>query len=198
MLNLEKTHYLVQRIDDPSSTIGIDIEQIVKQECRLNDIAMVNVQTAPELLMTFNKLWLELNRMVTLLNFEKNKAENLLRRYRAEAVLNCTEETLLGKGHKKASADLREAVADTDPKVVETTDRLEELRALVSYLQGKQEAFREGFQSVKKIIGIPTLSPQHGNGGMPAPFSQVPANYQILTQTKIEDPEFDLPAGFRS
>ncbi len=149
MLNLEKTHYLVHRIDDPSSTIGIDIEQIVKQECRLNDIAMVNVQTAPELLMTFNKLWLELNRMVTLLNFEKNKAENLLRRYRAEAVLNCTEETLLAKGHKKASADLREAIADTDPKVVEVTDKLEELKA---FCDGLEQSIKESQGYNEKLL----------------------------------------------
>jgi hypothetical protein len=191
MLNLEQTTYLVACIDEPTRKIGIDITELVKLENRLADVATVTIQKAPELLMTFNRAWLDLNRMISILTFEKNKAENLLKRNRAEALLNCTEDTLKAKGHNKGSADLRNAIADTDPSVIEAGDKLDEFKALLSFLQGKQEAFKEGYQSVKKIISVSQLpGQQYGNGGMPEPFSQKPT-------INNSDSDFDLPEGFR-
>jgi hypothetical protein len=191
MLNLEQTTYLVACIDEPTRKIGIDITELVKLENRLADVATVTIQKAPELLTTFNRAWLDLNRMISMLTFEKNKAENLLKRNRAEALLNCTEETLKAKGHHKGSADLRNAIADTDPSVIEAGDKLDEFKALLSFLLGKQEAFKEGYQSVKKIISVGQLPGQHyGNGNMPEPFSQKPS-------FNDSDSDFDLPEGFR-
>jgi hypothetical protein len=74
MLNLEQTTYLVACIDEPTRKIGIDITELVKLENRLADVATVTIQKAPELLTTFNRAWLDLNRMISMLTFEKNKA----------------------------------------------------------------------------------------------------------------------------
>jgi hypothetical protein len=104
---------------------------------------------------------------------------------------------LRSRGHSKASADLRNAIAETDSEVVKAGDKLDELKAIVSYLSGKQEAFKEGFQSVKKLIGIDQLPTRYtGNNEMPQPFSQVPNQTPVIK--KQEDSEFDLPEGFRS
>ena len=59
MVDLSKTTYLVPCVDNPEKSIGFDISEIIKAESRLAEVAIVNVQTAPELLTTFNRNWLD-------------------------------------------------------------------------------------------------------------------------------------------
>lgn len=198
MVDLSQTTYLVPCVNDPGKTIGIDISEIVKAESRLAEVAIVNIQTAPDLLTTFNRNWLDLHRMVSLLGYEKNKAENLLKRTRAEVLLNCSDATIKAKGHSKASADLRDALAELSPEVAAAKDRLEELTVLVLYLKGKQDAFQRGYESVKKLVGSGQLPPaHHGANDNKTPFSQ-PKQTIFTTENKTEtENEFQLPLGFK-
>lgn len=187
MIDLSNTRYLVQCVDNPNKEIGVDITAILEAESRLADVAIVNVQTAPYLLTVFNRHWLDLHRMVTVLTYERNKAENLLKRSRAEALLNCNDEVIKSKGHSKASADLRQALADTDSKVLEAQDRVDEFKALIDYLRGKQDAFKNGYESVKKILGTNQMPiRQFNDNNRPEAFNQPP-----------EDDDFALPKGFK-
>jgi len=192
MLDLDNTVYKVACIDKPGTFLGIDITGIVAAEARLADVAIVNKQTAPELLMDFNQKWLELHRMVTMLTYQKNRAETAYNTARNMALLECNDDAIKAKGHSKASADLRKALSELDPRVVESKERFEELSVLVSYLKGKQDAFQKGYESVKKLVGA---------GQLPNTYTQ-PEKSEVFTPTKqnitqtVED-DFDLPAGFR-
>jgi hypothetical protein len=200
MLNLAATTYLIPCIKDPSKSIGLDIADIVKAESRLADVAIVNIQTAPDLLTTFNRNWLDLHRMVSLLGYEKNQAENLLKRTKAEALLGCNDAAIKAKGHSKASADLRDAITELDSKVIEAKDRLDELNVLILYLKGKQDAFQKGYDSVKKLVGAGQLPlAHHGNGNRPQPFIQQKQNIyrNEPVKTELVEDEFGLPLGFK-
>ena len=188
------TNYLVPS-GDGKSQIAIDLAEIAKAEGRLQDVAIVNQDTAPEMLATFNDVWLKLNRSVTLLTCEKNKAENLHKRSRSEAKINCTDEVIKAKGHSKASADLREAIVELDPEVIRTKERLDEIEFVRDILRGKQQAFYNAYDSVKKLTSGKTLPSQHfGDGNRPAPFSQPPPQ---VTSQQLQDPDLEpLPQGF--
>jgi hypothetical protein len=196
VVDLSQTTYLVPCVSDPGKSIGIDISEIVKAETRLEDVAIVNIQTAPELLTTFNKNWLDLHRMVSILGYEKNKAENLLKRTKALALLDCNDAAVKARGHSKASADLRDALTELDPQVIEAKDRLEELTVLVLYLKGKQDAFQKGYESVKKLVGSGQLAPARHGEIRQQPFTQTKQT-TYTTKTETQEDEFSLPLGFK-
>ena len=199
MLDLTNTTYVVPCVDNAGKSIGIDITEIVKAESRLAEVAIVNIQTAPDLLTTFNRNWLDLHRMTSLLGYEKNKAENLFKRAKAEALLDCTDTAIKAKGHTKASADLREAMAELDTRVIEAKDRLEELTVLVMYLKGKQESFQKGYESVKKLVGAGQLPlAHHGDANRPEAFNKPKQVMYTAETTKTEElDDFSLPNGYK-
>ena len=196
MLDLSLTAYVVPCIGS-TATIAIDIAKVVEAESRLADVAMVNIHTAPELLTTFNKNWLDLQRVLSLLGYEKNKAENAFKRIKAEALLDCNDAAIRAKGHAKASADLRDALTELEPKVMEAKDHLDELAALLVYLRGKQDAFPKGYESVKQLVGAGQLPlAHHGNGNRPGAFNQAPPVQSQVVNNSQED-DLDLPKGFK-
>jgi len=187
-MTFDETSYLVPSVDKPNK-IAVNIAEVVKAEARLSEIAIVNSHKAPELLATFNQAWLELNRIVTMLTYERNKADTAQKGAKANAILCCNDAAILAKGHKKASADLREAVSELDPEVLRFSDMLNELEALLGYLKGKQEAFRKGFQAVKELLDRGHLpNEKYGDANRPQAFSQRP----------VEDDNdgLTLPNGF--
>ena len=191
-----ETSYLIPAGDGSGRLIGINIEEIVKAEVRLQEVATVNIHNAAELLTAFNRAWLELQHLVTVLTKEKLFADNALTKARAEALLDCTADFLKAKGHTKPSADLRNALVDTDDRVTKSKDRLDEIRVMLMYLSGKQEAFKEGFSSVKKLVAAGQLPLSHpGDGNRPQPFA-APKRTLEPKQTMSDDP-FDLPEGYK-
>ena len=174
---------------DGTRQLSIDLADIIKQEVRLGEVATVNTETAAGLLSTYNEVWLKLNRSVTALTLEKNKAENFYKRSKAEAKLNCTDDAIRAKGHSKASADLREAMVELDTEVINSKDRYDHISAVLLVLQGKQEAFYNAYNSVKKLTSFGSLPPpRYNDANKPKSFSQAPP-----IDNNLED---DLPDGF--
>src|ERR1017187_10822689 len=169
---MEETHYLVPT-GDGTNKIAIDLVEIVKAEQRLCDVAIVNQHTAPEMLSTFNDIWLKLNRSVTQLTYQKNVAKNGHKTAQATAKLNCTDEAIKALGHSKASADLRAAFVQRDAKVQATKDRLDEISFVLETLRGKMQAFYNAYNSVKKLVsdrGLP--SQKYGDANRAVPFGE--------------------------
>jgi predicted nuclease with TOPRIM domain len=185
-----ENQYLVPT-GDGKSTIAIDLVEIVKAELRLQDVAIVNKFTAPELLSTYNDIWLKLNKSVTNLTYQKNKAKACHEDARANALLECTDEVLKRLGHTKGSADLREAVVQRAPEVQKTKDRLEEIGFVLETLRGKMQAFHNAYSSVKKLTDTKDLPGQkYGDANKPEPYTQ-----QL---PQIQDPDLQpLPTGFK-
>ena len=190
---MEETNYLVPT-GDGKNKIAIDIEDIVKSELRLKDVAIVNQFTAPEMLSTFNAVWLKLNRSVTQLAYQKNIADNHHKNAIADAKLACTEEALQKLGHTKASADLRAAFVQRDPAVQQAKDRLDEISFVLETLRGKMEAFYNAYNSVKKLVATPNLPGQHyGDANKPQPFAPPTTQKPAIEQDSDLEP---LPKGF--
>lgn len=170
MLEIEANTILVPKADGVGC-IRIDLGEIAQAEARLMEVATVNQATAPELLATYNRVWLQLDRHVGSLTWQKNQAENYYKRSRAEAKLLCNDEVLRARGHSKTSADLREAIVELDPTVIQAKERLDVLEVVLSALKGKREAFLNAYNSVKKLTSYGTLPPpSYGDGNRPKAF----------------------------
>ena len=192
MIHVEGT-YVVPRGDGEGEPIVLDVKAVVMAEHRLQDVAIVTREKAPELLATYNEHWLTLNNAVTMLTFEKNKAEAAVKDAYSESILDVTDEALKKRGHAKGSQDLREALAQLDPRHKKARERLNEIRAVLAYLDGKRTAFLNAYNSVKKLVGDGSLPdrPLH------APSPQLRASTaRFEAPPPVEDSDFDDLPGF--
>lgn len=189
---MNDTKYLVPT-GDGKSQITIELEDVARAECRLNDVAIVNQHTAPEMLATFNDCWLKLAKTLAILVAERNKAENAHRYAKAVAKLNCTDDAIKNKGHSKASADLREAMVELDPDTQKAKERLDEISVIHDLLKCKQQAFYNAYGAIKRLLDNRFLPEGHvGDANRPAPYS-APAPQPAFQG----DPDFEpLPPGF--
>lgn len=160
MIETSQGKYVVPSGKGVGPPLILDIISVVQAESRLQEVAFVNMHTAPELLSTFNKCWLDLDNSVTRLIYEKACAQDTHERLRSEALLNCTDESIKQRGHSKASADLREAMVSINPTVIEAKERLNEIVAVLNYLQSKKQAFENAFTSVKRLVSGQQLPTQ--------------------------------------
>lgn len=156
--------YIVPSGDGIGAPLILDISAVVRAESRLSEVARVNPQTAPELLATFNDHWLRLDEIVGKLTLQRNIAAGALDDAKAEALLDCNDEIIRKKGHAKTSADLRDAVATLDPTVKAARSRLNEIKAVLSYVEGKRKAFENAYNSCKKLVDNRALPPAPLNG----------------------------------
>jgi hypothetical protein len=177
---IEDNRYVVPSGDGKGQAILIDLEAIIRAENRLMEVQSVNAHKAPELLAVFNKSWADLKRVYTAVQWERNKADLRLQTLTSEAILDVTEEALKKRGHSKASADLRKAMASIDPRVIEATETLNEIRAIQDFLHGKMIAFENAFTSVKRIVQIDRLP-----GGTAPALHGIPQPQQQSTQDGI-------------
>lgn len=174
---------------DGKQIIPLDLFSIKKAETRLREVATVTPGNAQELLSTYNISWLALDKIVKQLTHEKTKAMNSYKQARADAKLNCTDEALKKLGHSKGSADLREALVEKDETVIHSKERLDQIEAVLSVMEGKREGFRNAFSAVKKLMDSNWLPARHyGNSNRPGVF-QAPG-------VETQDPEYILPEEY--
>lgn len=138
--------------------ISVDLKAIVEAEHRIAEIAFMTTQKAPELLYTFNKAWKDLHELVIKVKTEKTYAEIEMARVKGELILDVIPGILKQKGLARdsspaGSADLRQAVLDTNPVYLAAQERANEITAAYEFLKGKLDSFRMAYESTKKILG---------------------------------------------
>ena len=176
--------------------IELNVTAIVEKEQWLDDVARVNSHTAPELLTVFNRCWLDLDRVCVLLTDAKNKAKQAIETVECQLTLECTNEVLEAKGHSKASADLRRAWIGCNDKLLKAKERLIEISTVLDYMRGKQQAFKNGYDSVKKLIN-PQLPIDSNPGKMPEAFTaSIPKGVMQPVAVEDEVEDYELPPGF--
>jgi hypothetical protein len=152
------------------SPLIINLAEIAKAEARLVDVQSVTKHKAPELLVVFNNSIAELRKVYIKLRHETDRAEMAYKQAEATALLDVTDEKIRARGHSKASADLRKAMASLDESVTAAADRFFEIRALRDFILSKIESFDNAYTSVKKIFsdvpnGSPGTVPLHNHTG---------------------------------
>lgn len=188
--------YLVPRGDGKGDPIVVDLRGISLAESRIGEVATVTQHKAAELLSAYNESWFLLNKSVTIIAYERSRADDAVRRARAVALLSYTDADLKSRGHSKGSADLREALAELDQGVIAAKDRLNEIRMIHALLEGKMKAFENAHNAVKKLVATTQLPTEPLRGGnMPAPYS-APAPGRVIDDPLDAAADEPLPEGF--
>jgi len=132
--------------------IVLDLKDILVAESRQNEVAIVTLMKAPELLALFNEAWRNVDKYVKQLIAAQNTAEHQLDRRRAKLLLEIVEGVLKGAG-LSSTKDTRDAVIALDDEYQVIQDRLDQITAAAEYLKGMLKSFENAFTSVKKIMG---------------------------------------------
>lgn len=134
----------------PNTSINIDITSIAKVEQRVMEVSGVSKDKAPELLATFNRAWLELNRYLALLEKHLLIAARKTRNIRGRLLLDEIPQALEAKG-LSTSKDLRDAYLDIHTEYQAALECEENIQCTISLLRGKQKGIEMAYNSVKKL-----------------------------------------------
>jgi hypothetical protein len=147
----EKTcSLIVPRVSGPPALLSI--RKIYETECRIREVATVNAQKAPELLAVLNVTYLEINDLLGQLELLAYEAQKALSSRQAIVLLDIAPGILESRG-LKTSVDLRDAILNQDSGYVECQDRIAQIKAVTSLLEGKREGIVMAYTSIKKIFG---------------------------------------------
>lgn len=127
-------------------------------ETRIGEIATVTPTKAPELLATFNRVCLDLERLHNNLELEHQYSLRHAERVRGQVILDRVPKILIEKGIATAknplgSEDIRNAILSQDQEYQDALERCDQIRAMVKLISSKYDAFERAFRSVSKLVG---------------------------------------------
>lgn len=172
---------MVPRGDSSGEPIQIRLDLVARAQVRIDEIAALTLQKAPELLVCFNKAWLDMSRAVNIITVQKLKAMHAKDRAWSDALLGATDQKVKERGHTKSSADLRRALAENDPTFIKTRETLDEISVYLQYCKDKQKAFENAFSAVKKL----TDSRQLPNPNLNNPPTKLDEDDDLIGEAKI-------------
>ena len=159
----------------------LDLTRVYAIEDRVQEIAYVTPQKAPELLARFNETFLYLHKMVSSLEYVYLEAEGEANRIKSIVLLDRAPEILEKKGlingkSRAGSEDLRNAVLAQDEEYQSALDIVAQIQCIIELLRGKLKGIEWAFTSVKKILGEGSYNmrlPGPGEGTGSAPIGRV-------------------------
>ncbi len=136
--------------------LEFELGELLKTEDRKKEIAYVNKDTAPELLMVFNEGYCSVKRMMNQVNLEYINSKKFADQRRAIVILDVVPEVLKSKGLATSrspggSEDLRKAVLDLDEEYATLMNIVAVLETAYEFLNIKAKGFEMAYHSVKKI-----------------------------------------------
>jgi hypothetical protein len=134
-----------------TALMTLEMKKVLLAESRADEVAIVTPQRAPELMMVFNRGYLDATNLFAKVKLEQARADDEVNKIRAEILIDKVPALLKAKG-LSSSADMRQALVEADPDYQEARDRLARLDAMVEYLKGKMKFLENAYSSVKKIM----------------------------------------------
>lgn len=167
-MDLVETRISVPRPGKDS--LVLDLAPVYRTEARVQEIATVTPQKAPELLMIFNVAFLDLSRMSTALEMELLQAKKLTERARAIAILDkvpgiLKEKNLVSPRSPSGSEDQRNAILALDEEYQQATENEQQVACVLQLIKGKLKGIEMAYMSVKKILGENSFNYNQNLGG---------------------------------
>ncbi len=150
--------------------LTLDMAKVVQGQSRIEEIARVNPANGQGLMAFFLSCWQNLHDANTTVTEHRERATDVLKRAKAEALLGADEKVKLRGG--KPSADLRDAIVALDEDVKAAQEKLYEIEAVLSWVRGRSQQFEAAWRSVRTLIDTTRTPPPrlNGDGPAPAPF----------------------------
>lgn len=149
---------LVPRGKSNEEPLRLEISKIMEAEARIQEIADVNIHKAPELLACLTKAYSDINKVISGIEYEYELALQSAREIKGIVILDkapgiLKEKGLSGSKNPGGSADLRQAILDSDPEYKEVQGRIIKIKTHLSLLEGKKKSIDMAYTAVKKILG---------------------------------------------
>jgi len=150
-MQTELTIPIVKTLDGRED-LTVQLHSTSVAECRAPEIAAITPAKAPELLVTFNKAYLDLTQIYAKLHLERSRAEDSLGKAKAVVLLDKLPGILKARGIS-SSVDIRQAIVDSDEEYQMAKETLDIITATMEYIKGKIKFMENSYTAVKKIIG---------------------------------------------
>jgi len=150
-MRTELTVPIVKTLDGRED-LTVQLHSTSVAESRAPEIAAITPTKAPELLVTFNRAYLDLTQIFAKLHLERSRAEDALGKAKAVILLDKLPGILKEKGIS-SSVDIRQAIVDSDADYQAAKETLDIITATMEYIKGKIKFMENSYTAVKKIIG---------------------------------------------
>lgn len=143
--------------------IVIDMAYWARLEQRIQEVAIVTPAKAPELLATFNRAALDLDRLANNLELEHQLAVRRAEKIRGQILLDEVPGILKAKGlaterSPMGSEDMRQAILSQNTQYQCALDSADMIKAMTRVIRGKYDAFERAFRSVRTLVGEATFN----------------------------------------
>lgn len=151
--------------------VTIDMTALKEAERRMLEAKVVNPSTYTELEYIMNEAYRELKRNIATVGYQILKTDNEFEKSKASALLDKYPEFLQGKGSRFDNAAVRDAFLARDPEVSEAKERLDSLKTLQIFLEGRvkvMENVAHYMRNAMRLImksGLPTDMPYNRGEG---------------------------------
>ena len=133
------------------TSISINLSRVLIAEQRGEEVSAVTPHKAPELLATFNRAYLDASEIFSRLKLEQARGEDAVAKAKALVLIDKLPGLLKEKG-LSSSADIREALVESDTDYQKAKERLDMINAMVEYIKGKMRFLENAYTAVKKIM----------------------------------------------
>lgn len=143
--------------------VRVSLTALKEAERRIIETKTVNVSTYNELEHTMNSAYSELKRNLSVVGYQILKTEAELDKSKATAMLDKYPEFLKDKSAKFDNAAIRDAFLARDEQVSEAQERLDSLKALQMFMEGRVKVMENVCQYMRNTIKIVTRSTMNSN-----------------------------------
>jgi len=159
----------------PTSGTTYDLTEVNRALARMPEISHVTPTTAPELLMSFNKAYLEAEQISAGVELNLAMAARDLDKIHSIVLLDRVPEYLKSKGMSTAkspmgSEDIRKAIIDADPEYQKACEALDQLKAVSKLVKSKSKGLEMAYSTVKRLVSEQSFN--WGGGGNSHPAEQ--------------------------
>jgi len=150
----ESDHALVIPAFGKVPALRLGMNKIKEAESRYTEVQLVNPSTYVELEHVFNESYRDLKQYVSSVGYNLGLAKKAAEEAKADVILGSYQEYLKDKPKYHNNTDLREAFLAKDPAYSEALEKVEQLKALESHLEGKIKVVENVCRFMRKKMDL--------------------------------------------
>lgn len=150
----EQNNTLVIPAFGQSPALSLDINNTKVAESRLIEAKTVNPITYPDLSHCYNESYRELKKHLSTVGYQIAMADKAIETAKANVLLDKYPEFMKDKTKSQDNADLRKAFMMRDPDYLAALDRMAQLKAIESFLDGRVKVMETVCRHMNKQMDL--------------------------------------------
>lgn len=135
-------------------SVRLDVSSLQEAERRLIEAQHVNPSTYTNLEYCFNEAYRDLKKHLTTVEYQLMKVENEYEKCKSIVLLDKYQEYMKDRPARLDTAEFRKAYISQDPEVQEAKDRLDSLKALQIFLDGRIKVMENVCRYMRKKMDL--------------------------------------------